>query len=110
MCHWTEELLEHTENCLLRAQIEHACVVDCIWDSEAEYNALCTCYKRYDPQLLYAVEQAGVLHQLGTFQIFGFVSMEAALTFCKETPVGMPHVAVWDYFTFVTDNSGDDTC
>ena len=66
MCHWTEELLERTEDCLLRAQIEHACVVDCIWDSEAEYNALCTCYKRYDPQLLYAVEQAGVLHQPGT--------------------------------------------
>jgi hypothetical protein len=110
MCHWTEELLERTEDYLLQAQIEHACVVDCIWDSDAEYVALCNCYNRYDPNLFTAVDHAGVLHVLGTFQVLTFASFEASLVFCKETPVGMPHIAVWEDFTFVTDNSGDETC
>jgi len=110
MCHWTEELLERTEEFLLRAHVEHACVIDCIWDSDVEYVALCNCYKRFDPNLLEAVEQADVLHTPGTFQIFPFASMEDSLAFCKDTPVGMPHVAVWEDFTFVTDNSGDESC
>jgi hypothetical protein len=109
MCHWTEELLKYTEEFLLRAYIEHACVVDCIWDSDAEYAALCRCYKRYDPNLFTAVDHAGRLHIPGTLQVLTFTSFEAALAFCKETPVGMPHIAVWADYTFVTDNSGDET-
>lgn len=110
MCHWTEDLLERTEEFLLQAQVKHACIVDCIWDSNAEYDALCNCYNRYDPRLFIAVDQTGILHNPGTFQVFTFASFEDALAFCNDTPTGMPHIAVWEDFTFITDNSGDEIC
>jgi hypothetical protein len=49
-----------------------------------------------------------LLNELGTFQTLSFASLEEATEFCNATPKGLPHVSVWDHFTFVTDNSGEE--
>lgn len=108
MAHW-DDLIEVAEAFLQSIDAQYACLVDCIWDSQEEFQALCKCYKRYDENLLCAVKQTGLLNELGTFQTFSFYSLGDAIAFCKATPKGMPHISVWDHFTFVTDNSGNES-